>query len=40
MSKVSLLERGNIVFGDKKIPVSDSYKDRVRQYVADRMLSQ
>ena len=40
MSKVSLLERGNIVFGDKNIPVSDSYKDRVRQYVADRMLSQ
>lgn len=40
MSKVSLLERGNIVFGNKNIPVSDSYKDRVRQYVADRMLSQ
>lgn len=40
MSKVLLLERGNIVFGDKNIPVSDSYKDRVRQYVADRMLSQ
>ena len=40
MSKVSLLERGNIVFGDKYLPVSDSYKDRVRQYVADRMLSQ
>ena len=40
MSKVSLLERGCIVFGDKYLPVSDSYKDRVRQYVADRMLSQ
>ena len=40
MSKVSLLERGRIVFGDKYLPVSDSYKDRVRQYVADRMLSQ
>ena len=36
----SLLERGCIVFGDKYLPVSDSYKDRVRQYVADRMLSQ
>ena len=40
MSKVSLLERSCIVFGDKYLPVSDSYKDRVRQYVADRMLSQ
>lgn len=32
LEKVSVLERGQIVFGDKHIPVSDSYKDVVQNY--------
>ncbi len=38
MSKVTALERGQIVFGDKRIPVSDSYKDKVQEYVNRHML--
>lgn len=34
MEKVSVLERGQIVFGDKHIPVSDTYKDIVQNYFA------
>lgn len=32
LEKVEVLERGQIVFGDKHIPVSDSYKDVVQNY--------
>lgn len=32
LGKVNVLERGQIVFGDKHIPVSDSYKDIVQNY--------
>lgn len=38
MEKVSIVERGQIVFGDKRLPVSDSYKERVAEYVARRTL--
>lgn len=34
LTKVNVLERGQIVFGDKHIPVSDSYKDIVQNYFA------
>lgn len=38
MEQVNTLERGQIVFGDKHIPVSDTYKDVVQQYFAARTL--
>ena len=38
MKKVYILERGQIVFGEKRIPVSDSYKDRVQEYINRRLL--
>lgn len=34
LAKVDVLERGQILFGDKHIPVSDSYKDVVQNYFA------
>ena len=33
MSKVRVFERGQIVFGDKYLPISDSYKERVQAYL-------
>lgn len=38
MEKVTVLERGQILFGEKRIPVSDSYKDKVLDYINRRML--
>lgn len=38
LEKVSILERGQILFGDKHIPVSDSYKDIVQNYFNARTL--
>ena len=38
MEKVSVVERGQIVFGDKRLPVSDSYKERVAEYLTRRTL--
>lgn len=38
MEKVCVLERGQIVFGEKRIPVSDSYKEKVQEYINRRML--
>lgn len=38
MRKVKVLERGQIVFGEKFIPISDSYKERVQQYINAHML--
>lgn len=32
LAKVDVLERGQIVFGDKHIPVSDTYKEIVQNY--------
>lgn len=34
LTKVNVLERGQIAFGDKRIPVSDSYKEIVQNYFA------
>lgn len=34
LEKVNVLERGQIVFNDKHIPVSDSYKEAVQNYFA------
>lgn len=34
LERVSVLERGQIVFGDKHIPVSDTYKETVQRYFA------
>ena len=33
MSKVNILERGQIVFGDKHLPISDTYKKAVQDYL-------
>ncbi len=38
MAEVTLIERGLIVFGDKKLPISDSYKERVQEYVNRHLL--
>lgn len=37
LSKVDVFERGQIVFGQKIIPVSDSYKEKVMAYVDHRL---
>lgn len=38
MEKVQVMERGQIVFGEKHIPISESYKDGVQAYIARRLL--
>ena len=38
MEQVSVLERGQILLGDKRLPVSDSYKERVQEYIGRRLL--
>lgn len=38
MDQVNVLERGQIVFGEKHIPISDSYKDIVQNYFSTRTL--
>lgn len=38
MSKVPVVERGQIVFGEKRLPVSDSYKEAVQDYVNRHLL--
>lgn len=38
MSKVRVFERGQIVFGDKYLPISDSYRDKVQQYLNSHLL--
>lgn len=38
MNKVTMLERGQIVFGDRHIPVSDSYKEQLQTYINSRLL--
>lgn len=39
MTKIKMVERGRIVFGDTYIPISDSYKLNVEQYLDDHTLS-
>lgn len=39
-NKIKIIERNRIVFGDKYIPISDSYKQEFSDYVASRLLSQ
>lgn len=38
MNQVEMLERGQIVIGEKHLPISDSYKDSVQDYIRKRML--
>ena len=38
ISKIQVYERGQIVFGDKRIPVSDSYKNMVQEYINAHLL--
>lgn len=38
MSKIEVVERGQIVFGDKYLPVSDSYKEKLQEYINSRLL--
>jgi hypothetical protein len=33
MNKAEVIDRFRIVFGDQFIPVSDSYKEEVQQYI-------
>lgn len=37
-SKVTVIDRGRIVFGDNYIPISDSYKDEVQRYLDKHLL--
>ncbi len=38
MQKVRVIERGQIVFGDKHLPVSESYRSRVNDFVNSHLL--
>lgn len=38
MNKVSVIDRGRIVFGDNYIPISESYKEEVQQYLDKHLL--
>lgn len=39
-SKIKIIERNRIVFGNRYIPISDTYKQAFSDYVASRLLSQ
>lgn len=38
MNKIKILERGQIIFGEKRLPISDSYKEQVQIYIHSRTL--
>lgn len=38
MAKVKIMERGQIVFGEKRLPISESYKEAVQSYVNKHLL--
>lgn len=38
MELVTAVERGQIIIGGKEIPISESYRDQVQEYVAQRLL--
>lgn len=38
LDKVEAYERGQIVFGDKRVPVSESHKETLQKYLASRTL--
>lgn len=38
MSKVRVIERGQILFGDKYLPISDSYREHVQNYLNAHLL--
>jgi DNA-binding LytR/AlgR family response regulator len=38
MTSVTAIERSNILVGDKSLPISDTYKDKVLEYVNKRLL--
>lgn len=38
MNKITVMERGQIVFGDKRIPISDSYKERIQDFINRHLL--
>lgn len=33
LSKITLIERGQVVFGDKYLPISDTYKKEIQSYI-------
>ena len=37
MSRVKMVERGQIIFGNKQLPISDSYKDKIMAYIEHRL---
>ena len=39
MSKVKLVDRGRVVFGNEYIPISESYKDEVQKYIDEHTLA-
>lgn len=39
LQRVEVMEKGQIVFGDKYIPISESYKERVNDFVNRRLIS-
>ena len=39
MSKVKLVDRGRVVFGNEYIPISESYKDEVQKYIDEHTLT-
>ena len=39
-NKIKIIERNRIVFGNKYIPISDTYKQVFSDYIASHLLSQ
>ena len=38
MQRADALERGQVIYGEKRIPVSDSYREQVQDYINRHML--
>lgn len=38
MERISAIERGNVLIGEKSLPISDSYRDKVLEYVNQRLI--
>lgn len=38
MERITAIERGNVLIGEKSLPISDSYRDKVSEYVNQRLI--
>ena len=35
LDKITIIERGNIIFGEEALPISDSYKEKLQAYIQE-----